>query len=192
MYKIDKISDSITIGSLDLAVFSKKENIRKKRDVEKAGTRFLLEQLFNKKTIRLEYTVNNKPYLKAEHCHISISHSHDKLVIIINPRENTGIDIELIRDKVKNIQNKFLNAEELNFAKDNTEALIKLWAAKEAIYKAYGLKELDFKENIFIDKFEKIEENFYGKISLENFKKKYLLSCRKIENYILVYILNEV
>ncbi len=192
MYKIDQISDSITIGSLDLEAFNKNENIQQKRELEKAGTGFLLSALFPKDPVELQYTETNKPYLRNETCHISISHSHDKLVIIVNTRECTGIDIELVRDKVKNIQNKFLNAEELNFAKDDTEALTKLWAAKEAIYKAYGLKEVDFKENIFIEKFNEIEGEFYGKIDLPQFKRKYLLKCQKNENYILVYILNEV
>ncbi len=192
MYKIEKINDSIRIGSLDLTVFNEKQNIKLKRDCEKAGTLFLLEQLFPKKAILLEYTENKKPYLKGESSHISISHSHDKLVIITNTKESTGIDIELIRDKVKNIQNRFLNDEELNFAKDNTETLIKMWAAKEAIYKAYGLKELDFRENILIENFSKTENVFYGKIDTAKIKKKYLLNWEKIENYILVYILNEI
>jgi 4'-phosphopantetheinyl transferase len=41
--------------------------------------------------------------------HISISHSHDKLAIIVNEKEATGIDIELIRDKVLKIKHKFLS-----------------------------------------------------------------------------------
>jgi len=192
MFKIDRINDSIRIGSLDLAVFAEKQNIKINRDIERAGTSFLLDKLFIEGNAELQYTETNKPYLKDERTHISISHSYDKLVIITNDKESTGIDIELIRDKVKNIQNKFLSREELNFASNNTEKLIRMWAAKEAIYKAYGLRNADFKENIFIEKFDEKESNFYGRIDLPGFKKKYLLIGDKIENYIQVYILNEV
>ena len=192
MYKIEKINDSIRIGSLDLTVFNEKQNFKQKRDCEKAGTLFLLKQLFPKKTILLEYTENKKPYLRGENSHISISHSHNKLVIITNTNESTGIDIELIRDKVKNVQNRFLNDEELNFANGDIEVLTKLWAAKEAIYKAYGLKELDFRKNILIEGCSKTANVFYGKIDTPKIKKKYLLTWEKTENYILVYILNEI
>ena len=78
----------------------------------------------------------------------------DKLAIIINISENTGIDIELVRDKVLKIQHKFLNKKELLFAKDNVEKLITIWAAKEAMYKVYGLKELDFITNLFVEDFD--------------------------------------
>jgi phosphopantetheinyl transferase len=192
MFKLDKISNSITIARLDLAAFSAEQSIEQKREIETQGTRLLLNKLFEGSPVELKYTENKKPYLEGQNTHISISHSHDKLVIIANTTQSTGIDIELIRDKVRNIQHKFLNEQELVFAKEDVETLTTLWAAKEAIYKAYGLKEVDFKKHICIEPYDKCENNFFGKIDLPNFKKRYLLNKQKQDNYILVYILSEV
>ena len=192
MLKIDTINEAVRIGQLDLQAFGEEQSIVVKRDIETAGTRFLLNKLFEGKSPELAYTETKKPYLKNDHTRISISHSYDKLVIIANTKEETGVDIELIREKVKNIQHKFLCKSELTFANGDLEKLTTLWAAKEAIYKIYGVKELDFKKNILIENYTETENNFFGKIDLPKFKRRFLLTRQKLENYILVYILNEV
>jgi len=148
---IRKISPTISIGILDLKVFGQEHLNLLKRDLEKTGSLFLLGELLKTNEFELEYTSANKPFLKGRTEHISISHSHDKLAIIIDQNQNTGIDIELIRDKVLKIQHKFLNPAELTFARDHIERLITIWGAKEALYKVYGLKEVDFIKNLFIE-----------------------------------------
>jgi phosphopantetheinyl transferase (holo-ACP synthase) len=192
VYNISRINDQIRLGILDLELFNKAENIGSKRELERKGIGFLLDKLFHNRQFKLSYTNTNKPYIEEVAEHISISHSHDKLAIIVNTNESTGVDIELLRDKVKNIQNKFLNAEELAFAQNNIETLTVLWAAKECIYKAYGLREVEFSTNISIEPWKEGQNNFLGKMDLPSFKKKYLLKFEKLDNYILVYILSEV
>ena len=152
----------------------------------------MLNKLFEGRGVSLQYTPHKKPYLEGETERISISHSHDKLVIIVNSEQNTGVDVELLRDKIKNIKHKYLNEAELLFSGEKVDLLTILWAAKESIYKAYGLKEVEFKENIFIEPFNADENNFYGRMDLPNFKKRYLMHYKRIDNYILVYILSEV
>ncbi len=161
-----------------------------KRELEKAGSLFLLEEMLKTKDFSLEYHPTKKPFLKNRTEHISISHSHDKLAIIINEKENTGIDIELLRDKVLKIQHKFLSPAEMDFAKDDVEKLITIWAAKEAMYKIYGLKELDFIKNLFVQKFD--GSVIFGKIDNANFKKQYRLISENIDDYKMVYVLNEI
>jgi len=190
MVEIRKINDAISIGLLDLKAFSVQENLHVKRDQEKAGTRHLLKNLLKTETFELAYTAENKPYLKGRNEHISISHSHDKLAIIINARENTGIDIEQIRDKVKNIQSKFLNKRELEFAADNTDKLITLWAAKEAMYKVYGLKEVEFIRDLFVEDYTGSEMT--GRIEINGLKKSYRLMNEEIDGYKMVYVANEL
>jgi 4'-phosphopantetheinyl transferase len=152
----------------------------------------LLDKLFKGDRYELEYTNAKKPYIPGRTEHISISHSHDQLAILVSSLHSTGVDIELLRDKVLNIKHKFLNESELAFAGNDIEKLTTLWAAKEAIYKAYGLKEVEFSKNISVEKWKKDETNFYGSLSLPTFKRRYLLSREKLDNYILVYILSEV
>lgn len=177
---------------LDLEAFAAEQNITVKREIEQKATLLLLKKLFPLTEFRLCYTEERKPYLQGTNSHISISHSHDKLAIIVNDKENTGVDVELIRNKVNNIKHKFLCNEEIAFANDNSIYLTVLWAAKEAIYKAYGLKGVDFAENIFIEPFSVNDNLFYGRLKIKNVNKRYLMKKEKPGNYILVYILNEV
>jgi len=184
---IRNITAQITIGLLDLAAFSAAQKLEVKREQENAGTRYLLEKMFGATDFNLLYTPENKPFFENNSCCVSISHSHDKLVIILNKLESTGIDIELIRDKVLKIQHKFLNDKEMAFAKNDVEKLIAIWAAKESIYKWYGLKNLDFKSNISVEDFD--SEFIFGKIEKVDVKMRFQLVKEKIEDYMLVYIL---
>jgi phosphopantetheinyl transferase len=177
---------------LDFAAFSASQPMLLKRDLEKKGTLEVLGKMYPGKPVKVCYTSENKPYLEDISEHISISHSHDKLVVLANAKESTGVDIELIRDKVINVRHKFLNEQEFEFAGSNVEALITLWAAKEAIYKAYGLKEVDFAKHLYIETNTFNETSFYGKLDLPGLKKRYQMKREKIDNYILVYIISEV
>lgn len=115
------------------------------------------------------------------------------LAVSVNKQEETGIDIELIRDKVLKIRHKFLNKAEMAATGNNVEKLIAYWACKEAMYKIYGLKEVDFIQHLFVDDFEmKKEGDIVGEIRMPAFKKRYRMHYQKLEDYILVYIVNEI
>jgi phosphopantetheinyl transferase (holo-ACP synthase) len=190
--KIETINSDLRLGTLDLSAFGRLENIEHKREVETGGIAFLLKELFPGESIQLKYTAEKKPYLEGSSCHISISHSHDMLAILVSEAHSTGVDVELLREKVLNIRHKFLNAQELNFAGNDIERLTTLWAAKEAIFKAHGKKGVEFSANIFINPFGAEEIYFRGRMDLPNFKKSWQLCRRKIHNYILVFILSEI
>lgn len=177
---------------LDMSLFAKTVEHTGKRQSEKEGTKYLLKNLFPEKDIHLDYAPNKKPFLRNDKAHISISHSHDQLVILINKKEQTGVDVELIRDKVKNVQHKFLSEEELKWAGNNVELLTILWAAKEAVFKVDGFENISFSRHITIESFDSNNNEFYGNIMMENHKKRYLLKREKHGNYILVYVLHEV
>ena len=180
------------LGILHLPDFTAFTGISAKRELEKKGTAFLLEKLFNK-VVELSYNKEGKPEIQKENCHISISHSHDKLVIMCNPQSPTGVDIELIRDKVLKIKDKFLSQVELKEAADNVDKLIIYWAAKEALYKLHSFKEVEFIKHLFIHPFElKTQGRLVGEIRLESFNKKLRLHYEKLEDYMLVYILEEI
>lgn len=93
-----------------------------------------------------------KPYLVNGDYQISFSHSFDYASVMISKDKQVGVDIELIKDKIQKIKNKFLKSEELSGLpeQDNTLALYICWCAKEAIYKWYGKKGLEFKQHIDI------------------------------------------
>ena len=192
MFSIREINKDTRLGLLHLPDYSVFTGVTTKRELEKNATAFLLEKLFGK-PVNLTYNEEGKPQLKEETCHISISHSHDKLVIICNTQCDTGIDVELIRDKVLKIKDKFLSVPELDEAKNNVEKLIIYWAAKETLYKIYGLKEVEFTKHLFVHPFTLHETGtLTGEIYLESFRKKFNLHYEKLEDYMLVYVLNEL
>lgn len=177
---------------MHLPDYSTFTGITAKRELEKNATAFLLEKLFGKR-VTIDYNPEGKPILNEESCHISISHSHDKLVIVCNTLCDTGVDVELIRDKVLKIKDKFLSEAELEEAKDNVEKLIIYWAAKETLYKVYGLKEVEFAKHLFVHPFTlNPAGTLTGEINLESFRKKFNLHYEKLEDYMLVYVLNEL
>ena len=102
---------------------------------------------------KITYDINGKPLLNSIY-NISISHSHEIAAIVISDNSNIGIDVQLKENKIFNIQNKFLNkSEKLNIGDDPTvDILTMVWASKESIYKAIGLKGISFSENIQVDK----------------------------------------
>jgi 4'-phosphopantetheinyl transferase len=200
LLEIRDINEDLQLGLMHLPDYAVFTGISGKRELEKKASAYLLEKMFNNRC-ELVYSEEGKPSLKGEGCHISISHSHDKLVILSNKRSATGVDIELIRDKVLKIKDKFLSNEELKAADDNVEKLIIYWAAKEALYKLYGLKEVEFAKHLYIHPFDL---SFRGKLTgeirfspqaggtRETFQKKFSLHYEKLEDYMLVYILEEL
>lgn len=190
MLEIIKITQGLSLGLLDLQAFSAASNIGLKRELEKAGARFVLGSMLAGESFKLGYTPENKPFLENSEWFISISHSHDRLVIALNREEETGVDIELVRDMVLKIRHKFVSEMEMGFTGEDVERLITLWAAKEAMYKYYGLKNLDFKQNLSVEYFD--GEFIFGKIETKDYKKRLRLAWQKLGGYMLVYVLNQM
>lgn len=95
-----------------------------------------------------------KPYLKDSRQHISISHS-DGLAAVILTSEPAGIDIQRWDNRMDRLASKFVtDSEQRNIENQDTHKCLHiLWGAKEALYKAYGRKQLDFKTNIHCSAF---------------------------------------
>ncbi len=192
MISVFNIKEGLVIGLLQLNEFAKANHLIQKREIETKGKQYLINYLLNK-DIEIRYDENGKPHIFNDSKHISITHSHDKIAIIINDHEKTGIDIELIRDKVLKIKHKFLSESELENAEDDPEKLLIYWGAKESLYKIYGLKEVDFIKNLHIKPF--IKHNLgtiIGTIDMFNFNHSFELNYLKMEDYMLVYSLRQI
>lgn len=86
-----------------------------------------------------------KPFLMDCDEHISISHSKDKIAIMIADRP-CGLDLQYLDEKVFRVQHKFLSEAELsNIDKGYSLLMLTLgWSVKEAVYKYYGRKQLNY------------------------------------------------
>jgi len=97
----------------------------------------------------LSYDDNGKPHL-LNNKFISISHSFDYCGVIVS-NVKVGLDIEKFRSKILNISKKFVSESDLGLVKLNSiENVTKVWSIKEAVFKAFGHNEIDFKKNIII------------------------------------------
>lgn len=150
------------------------------------ASRLLLKMEFGDwKTL---HSRNGKPRPTNNSIEISITHDRGIAGIIksINP---CGIDIQEITPKVIRVKSKFINENDIYFLSEKKKDLTVLWCAKEALYKINGSPNIFFKEHMIIEESE--EENIIvGKIIHPEFRKDYKLKVHFIENYCLVYTLN--
>ena len=95
-----------------------------------------------------------KPHLTNSPFHVSISHTHGYSAAVAHPRP-CGIDIQTYVPRIRRLARKFVGpAEAARLPADPAEELTHLhllWSAKEAVYKAYGRRQLDFREHMMID-----------------------------------------
>lgn len=192
MIDVFNINSHLQYGILNLAEYLLSYPANTNREKEIAGKNYLLQHLIGDIT-KLQYDEKGKPYLINDSRCISISHSYDRLVIILNEKEETGIDIERIREKILKIKHKFLKKVELANANDDVEKLLIYWAAKETLYKIYGLKEVDFVHHLYVHPFEKMQQGtIIGEIKLLKFHETFRLNYQLMENYVLVYALEKI
>lgn len=163
------------------------------RKLEWLATRYILHITEGSAQRRItSKTSTGKPYFNDYSDHISLSHSHGWTAAIVATK-SCGIDIQKMVPKIHRIASKFLSEQELSALPANQkEGLLYLhaiWGAKEALYKAYGARELDFKEHIYIQPFELSIEEFSmeGEVRKNGLNRKYTLFCSQIQDFILVY-----
>lgn len=118
----------------------------------------------------LYYDDFGKPHLH-DGKHISITHSHHFSAIIISD-EIVGIDIELQREKITRIADKFVDEEFQYLDKINPEEYIKkltvIWGAKEAIFKIRNEKGISFKDHIKVKAFQLENPELQAELYFEN------------------------
>lgn len=154
------------------------------------SVRLLLQQI-GYSDFDLEYDPNGKPFLKNNQ-HISISHSFGFSVIIIS-NKNVGIDIELVRNKIIEISEKFCGYEYGFLDQKDTdyaEKLTVIWGAKEAVFKLKNQRGLSFKNHIQVQPFELFKKQLEMIVITNELKENYTAFFEKIENYILVFTFN--
>ena len=138
--------------------------------------------------LTIDYNSKGKPYLNKQKG-ISISHSNEIVAIAISNEIDFGIDIQYKTHKVFKILNKFLSKNESKFLDktNDLESLIKVWSAKESIYKALGKEGVSFSNDLEIDIIN--DKDFFraGYYRKDNIKTKFDIDFIYIEEYIICY-----
>ncbi|MES2241200.1 MAG: 4'-phosphopantetheinyl transferase superfamily protein [Bacteroidota bacterium] len=141
----------------------------------------------------LYYDEFGKPYLNNGK-HISITHSHNFAAIIISD-EIVGIDIELQREKIIRIADKFCDAEYQFLDSEKTSEYIKkltvIWGVKEAIFKIRNEKGISFKDHITVDTFDLNQTQTTASLHFDGVQKEFEIYFEEFEDFTLVYALEE-
>ncbi len=133
------------------------------RRKEKLAVRALLGEIFDDK-VYLGHHDNGRPFLHNSAQEISISHSDRFVAIITHRDEALGIDIESLERNFDAVERKALSEEEKEDLGDHNRQrqLAIIWSAKEAIFKRMSLLDVDYAEQIEVEKFNPKDE---GEIS---------------------------
>ena len=141
----------------------------------------------------------SKPFFpENQHLACSLSHSHGIVGALIVRHSSfvirhssfpvtCGCDIQVLVEKMPRLASKFLNLEEEEFvashsAPEQFDLLHVFWTAKESLYKAYGLKALDFRAHLRVESFAWKENGgaARGWVEKDDFSKAYQLIFEKI------------
>jgi 4'-phosphopantetheinyl transferase EntD len=130
-----------------------------------------------------------KPYLLDGSREISISHSVGFAAVLIS-KEAGGIDIQRRVEKIRRIKHKFVNEAEDRWIRTehNLSDLHLIWGAKEALYKTYSKKKVDFCRELEIKKPDFKDRSTRG-IIYKNKESIYDIHYDWVEDYLLVYAL---
>lgn len=167
--------------------FITSESMRKQR----LAVRALLNQLFEDK-VYLSHHDNGKPYLENMVTNISITHTEKYVAVILHDEEDVGIDIESLDRDFSAVEKKALSEDEIDDLDDDkkNEQLAIYWCAKEAIYKRVSAYNVNFAEQIELERFRprgegELEATFEHK---DGYEEDFELEYMTFDRHILVWV----
>lgn len=180
---------SFFVSGADFITAEDWDRLHPKRKLELAASRFLIHRHFPDlnagSILRDEF---GKLFIANSSKKLSISHSGAFTGYIISDVE-IGLDIQIYIPKVIKLMPKFLCLDEMNALNtksnqnDPLKSAVWAWSAKEAVYKAYGKRNIVFKDQIEL----KIPDLF----SKSGFSSARLILPSEIRNYEIFYEFND-
>ena len=169
--------------------FIKSESLRKQR----LAVRALLNELFGEK-VYLAHHDNGKPYIENDSINISISHTDKYVAVILDQNDEVVIDIESLDRDFSAVEKRALSEDEIDdLDDDKMEKNFQLaiyWCAKEAIFKKISKYNVDFAEQIEIEKFRNNEEGELEAtfIHKDGYEEEYKLEYMTFDRHLLVWV----
>lgn len=170
---------------LDLSILSASEMTKfnsygsEKRKLEFYFSRVLWLSFNQKQSIN--YKTTGKPILNSGF--LSMSHSHEYVVIGFSKRVELGIDIEMISEKINKVKSKFLH---LKDRYENLKELTQLWTIKEAFFKLFDGDDVFLMDDVYTECLDVVS---YPELTLDNLKLKGVSnSFFRDEKFIITYI----
>ena len=138
-------------------------------------------------------TDEGKPYLAGRSEKISLSHSGNYAAVIISKNTETGVDIELISERIFRIAHKFVNESEreMLLSDKDMETLYVIWSSKEVLFKYHGFGALDFRKHLRLTDLDRENGTLNGVIHKEDFKEEVPLRFKILGAYICTWVDHE-
>lgn len=177
------------VNSLDLSLLNTTEIDKfnsygsEKRKLEFYFSRVLWQTFNINETIC--YKSTGKPILNKGF--LSMSHSHQYIVICYSNTINVGIDVEMISEKINKVKSKFLHPKDRY---DSLTDLTQLWTIKEAFFKLFDGEDVFLMDDVYT---EKLADTSYSELMLSKLHLKGTShSIFMDENFIITYILPNI
>ncbi len=170
--------------------FIRSESMRKQR----LAVRALLNELFDEK-VYLSHHDNGKPYIENDATNISITHTEKFVAVILHDDQDVGIDIESLDRDFSAVEKKALSEDEIDDLEDDkrNEQLAIYWCAKEAIFKLLSVYNMNFAEQIEVERFRvrsegELEATF---IDRDEEEEEFELEYMTFERHVLVWVVGD-
>ncbi len=158
------------------------------------ASRVLIRTIVNTpEFILMNKTSNGQPVLTELGHHVSISHCGHIAAVIVSKKSRVGIDVEEMTDRIKSIRHKFIGEQEMTWMYNKSEMLktLLVWSAKETVYKWYAIGQVDFRRNIFLEKFEQSQNGIIEAIFRnDKLTKPLLIQYRCYSNFVLTWVID--
>ena len=120
--------------------------------LQKLACRATLAAVLGSNDINITYAETGQPQIK--NYHTSFSHTKNTVAVAL-ANTPVGIDIEELTPRILPLYSRFMNQEEIAACNlNNLQELYYYWCAKEAMYKWFAAKNLDFIEDLQVYKSE--------------------------------------
>ena len=185
-----KAMSSVPSDEMEEISYIRSESLRR----QKLAVRALLDEMFEEK-VYLSHHDNGKPYIENCVTNISITHTEKYVAVILNDNEDVGIDIESLSRDFSSVEKKALSEDEIEDLEEDEKRngqLAIYWCAKEAIYKMLGQYDVNFAEQIEVEKFRpkkdgELEATFEDE---DGFEEEFDLEYIIFDNHVLVWVVN--
>ena len=168
--------------------FIKSESVRK----QKLAVRALFSALLDEK-VYLSHHDNGKPYLENSVTNVSITHTEKYVAVILDDNEDIGIDMESLARDFSAVEQKALSDEEIENLDEEkkNEQLAIYWCAKEAIFKGLSAYNVDFAEQIEVERFRPRGEGELVAtfIHKDGDEEEFDLQYMTFDNHVLVWVI---
>ena len=183
-----KALSSVPSDELEEISFIRSESLRR----QKLAVRALLDEMFEDK-VYLSHHDNGKPYIENSITNISITHTEKYVAVILNDNEDVGIDIESLARDFSSVEKKALSEDEIDDLEEDEKRngqLAIYWCAKEAIYKMLGQYDVNFAEQIEVEKVRpkkdgELEATFEDE---DGYEEEFDLEYIIFDNHVLVWV----